>query len=318
MAKLVTHFKCLVISPGDVEEARDAVVSTILRWNAHAGEGLDVKVEAVRWESHARPQMGAAPQEIVNKQIADTCDFGIAVFWTRLGSPTASYPSGSVEEIERLLERGGNVMVYFCEAPIPQEALRDEQYDRLQELKHSYRERGLLASYSSVDEFRAILPLHLNGVVNALLIQQRAHGQPIPSQGTTTAPSPDIRVKVTAVALTPDGRMTAAISAEVQNHSPTDFFFSSFSFQLSNGKQIFFKRDFATGLPPLSRKIEPGNSFALMVDPEELSRELGDQTVTVVVVRDKIERQFSSREGDLPKALSGALKLAASLRRLPA
>jgi hypothetical protein len=188
MAKQVTQLKCLVISPGDVEEARFAVVDALLAWNAHAGEGLGVKVEAVRWESHTHPAMGASAQEIINRQIVDDCDFGIAVFWSRLGSPTEHHASGSVEEIERLLARGANVMVYFCDAPIPQRALEDEQFQRLKEVRRSFRERGLLANYSSVEELRGVLPLHVNGVVNGILLQQRAAGQPIPSHGTASSP----------------------------------------------------------------------------------------------------------------------------------
>src|SRR5581483_9879728 len=128
MPKQVAHYKCMVISPGDVEDARDAVVAAITDWNAHAGESLGAKIEPVRWESHARPEMGAGPQEIINKQLVDDCDFGVAIFWSRLGSPTAKHPSGSVEEIERLIAKGANVMVYFCDAPVPQDALKDDQY----------------------------------------------------------------------------------------------------------------------------------------------------------------------------------------------
>ena len=314
MAKQVTHFKCLVISPSDVDEARDAVVEALRDWNAHAGEGLGVKAEAVRWESHARPEMGGGPQDILNRQIVDDCDFGIAVFWSRLGSPTANHESGSVEEIERLLARGANVMVYFCDAPIPQKALENDQYARLQELKRSFRERGLLSEYSRIDDLRRVLPLHVNGAINSLLIQQRASGQPIPSQGTATAPRPDIRVTVASAFLNQGAATTSAIVVEVQNHSPNDFFFSSLMFQRADRRQIFFQRNSFTGEPLMPRKVEPGNGFSFVVDPEDLITNLDGQEPTVVVVKDKIDRRFQSREGDLADALKGAIEWTQHLR----
>ena len=59
----------------------------------------------VGWETHATPAMGDRPQAIINKQILAGCDLLVAVFWTRLGSPTGAAASGTVEEIEEHLQR---------------------------------------------------------------------------------------------------------------------------------------------------------------------------------------------------------------------
>jgi hypothetical protein len=308
MARQVTHYKCLVISPGDVDDARVAVRDVLHEWNAHAGEGLAVKVEPVLWESHARPEMGGAPQAILNKQIVDDCDFGIAVFWSRLGSPTALHASGSVEEIERLIARGANVMVYFCDAPVPQRALEGDQYQRLQEVKKSFRERGLLATYTTIDELRGRLALHANGMINSLLIQQRAAGQPIPSQGTVTAPMPDIRLKLASAFVKQGSGMHAAISVEVQNHSPVDFFFSNLMFVLASGRQLFVQRDSVTGAFLTARTVAPGDGFTFFVDPEMLAEAANGEAFTVVVAKDKIDRAFRSPAGQLAAVVKASLE----------
>lgn len=310
MPKQISHYKCLVISPSDVEDAREAIAQAIQDWNAHAGEGLGAKIEAVRWESHARPALGAAPQDIINKQIVDDCDFGIAIFWSRLGSATEHHASGSVEEIERLLAKGANVMVYFCVLPIPQSALKDNQYQKLQDVKTTFRERGLFANYTSTDELRRIAGLHINGNMTSLLLQQRAGGQPIPSQGTATAPTPDIRVKVDPVLFSRGASIVHAVKVEVQNHSPRDFFLASVTFQRADHSQIVFPRDFLTGDYLSSRKIEPGNSFDFIVDPIALEDNLAGQDPIAVLVRDKIDRHYRSLDGELANALKAALKRA--------
>src|SRR5437870_2445930 len=101
MPKSLLTYRCLVISPSDVPEHRDAVERAIHAWNAHTGPMLNARIEPVRWESHARPQMGSGPQAVLNKQIVDDVDFGIAFFWGRPGTPTDDHEPGTREAIER-------------------------------------------------------------------------------------------------------------------------------------------------------------------------------------------------------------------------
>src|SRR5438045_1658210 len=99
MPQQIIEYRCLLISPGDVAEERDALTKLVNDWNAQIGCGLGVRVELVRWESHATPDMSGPPQEVINTQLLGDCDLGIAVFWSRLGTPTSTHPSGSVEEV---------------------------------------------------------------------------------------------------------------------------------------------------------------------------------------------------------------------------
>src|SRR5438132_5201090 len=135
MAKTITEFRCLLISPGDVANERDALTEVVANWNAHIGEALGGRIQVIRWETHGVPDASAPAQEVLNRQIVDECDFGIAVFWARLGTPTSTHLSGSIEEIEQLRKRGARVLVYFNTAPVPQELLKDDQFDKLRDFK---------------------------------------------------------------------------------------------------------------------------------------------------------------------------------------
>jgi hypothetical protein len=56
------------------------------KWNAQIGQALGARLDLVRWESHATSEMGGEPQSIINAQLVEESDFGIAVFWnTALG-----------------------------------------------------------------------------------------------------------------------------------------------------------------------------------------------------------------------------------------
>jgi hypothetical protein len=177
MPQQTTTFKLLLISPGDVAEERQAVVAAVERWNATTGIYLSAHIVTNRWE-FARPEMGAPPQEVINRQLVDDADFGIAIFWARLGSPTKDHPSGSAEEVERLLAKGANVMVYFSSKAVPQDLLKDDQYDKLQALRDDYKRRGLLVSFPDADKLAEMVSMHLMSLVIAHLKKERA-GNPM-------------------------------------------------------------------------------------------------------------------------------------------
>ena len=94
---------CLISCPSDIPKTDLAIVhQAINRWNGIYGPGFGTVVVPISWGSHAAAEFGQAPQEILNGQIVDNCDMCIAMFWIRLGTPTANAQSGTAEEIERL------------------------------------------------------------------------------------------------------------------------------------------------------------------------------------------------------------------------
>jgi len=256
---------------------------------------LNALAEGLSSRSRLLPEMGAPPQTIINRQLVDECDFGIAVFWARLGSPTKDHPSGSAEEIERLIARGANVMVYFSSAAIPQDLLRDDQFNRLQALRKSYQERGLYVTYPTVEKLVEMVTLHVNGLVNGLVIKERANNQPIPSAGTLVAPRPDIRVRVQAGIAFQGSVKTYVLGIEVQNHSPIDFHFRSACISCSDGAKIFLQRDGLTGDFVMPRTIASGNSFSIHVDTAATLGQLPrGVTMTNAIITDKIDRVYTS------------------------
>lgn len=102
----------------------------------------------VRWETHTSPKMGDRPQAIINKQIVEACDILVAVFWTRIGTPTGVAESGSVEEIKEFIAKGKSVLLYFSDVPAALASIDPDQYKRLTEFKQEYKQKGLIESYS--------------------------------------------------------------------------------------------------------------------------------------------------------------------------
>jgi hypothetical protein len=150
-----TAIRVMIASPGDVAEERSIIRDVIHEWNAINAKDRSLVLLPVGWESHASPEMGSHPQEIISKQVLRDCDVLVAVFWTRLGTPTLRAGSGTAEEIGEHLAAGKPALLYFSSQPVRPQSVERDQYDALMAFKGSLLDRGLIEQYDSLDEFRS-------------------------------------------------------------------------------------------------------------------------------------------------------------------
>lgn len=143
--------RVMIASPSDTVEARDAVETAIHGWNGAHARSKQVILQPWRWESSSVPQLGDHPQSLINAQGVDESDIVFALFGSRLGSPTPEAVSGTVEEIERAVDQGKPVHLYFSTAPLPND-VDTTQLDGLRAFKAQIRERGLLGEFNNVSQ----------------------------------------------------------------------------------------------------------------------------------------------------------------------
>ncbi len=294
MPKTIIEYKCLLISPCDVEDERDALTKLSLNWNAQIGQALNAKVDLVKWESHGTPEMGGEPQSILNKQLVDNCDFGIAVFWSRLGTPTENYDSGSVEELRKLMDRGARVLIYFSKQSIPQEILNTEQYNKLQEFKEDIKKEGLLGEYNDIPNLREQVQLHLTSVVVELLSKDRPAIGQLTKPDSTLLHKPDIRVKTSPGFVSSPAGVKNVITVEVQNHSPMVVFTGMINIQLKNKHNLVIVSDPVTGEYQKRRELRPGEKFSMHFYPEAIFEKVRPDEISHVVITDDIDRVYES------------------------
>lgn len=152
--------RVLIASPSDVEEERSQISNTISDWNCIYSESDEKVLLPVKWETHAKPSAGRA-QELINEQLVKKCDILIGVFWTRLGSPTGEYASGTVEEIEEFLSAGKTVMLYFSNKDMPSEIDLD-QLTLLRDFKKKMQGKCLFFEYNDLTELRYLVNRHIS------------------------------------------------------------------------------------------------------------------------------------------------------------
>jgi len=177
MARNATALRVLIASPSDVERERETLANVIERWNATNSISIGIILEPIRWETHAYPEAGDHPQGLLNRQIVDDSDIIVAVFRSRLGTPTPKAASGTVEEIERLRARDKPVLIYFSSSDPPQD--RDpEQFALLQEYKGILKKDTLYWEFETLVELDQQFSRHLGTVVNGLAKGLRAKTRP--------------------------------------------------------------------------------------------------------------------------------------------
>jgi len=161
MSYKATIYNVMIASPSDVAKERDVARVVIHEWNAINAEDKKIVLLPIAWETHSSPTMGDRPQEIINKQVLNRADLLIAVFWTRVGSPTGKSPSGTIEEIEEHINAGKPAMIYFSSAPVHLESVDQQQYTALRQFHDQCKARGLIEEYDSISNFREKLSRQL-------------------------------------------------------------------------------------------------------------------------------------------------------------
>lgn len=166
MPYLATVFNVMIASPGDVQLERNIVREVTHEWNAVHSVSSKVVLQPLGWETHSSPSMGDRPQAIINKQVLSNSDLLVAIFWTRLGTPTGQAPSGTVEEIDEHVREGKPAMIYFSSTPVRPDSVDENQYRALREFRRECEHRGLVETYDNSTDFRQKFARQLATTIN--------------------------------------------------------------------------------------------------------------------------------------------------------
>ena len=146
MPQTISLYKLFLASPSDVKEERLIVESIINDFNNTYSSQLNARIELCSWEKSSYPSVGEYPQAVINSQIGDEYDIFLGILWTRFGSKTLNYESGTEEEFYRALERSQQVgkvhiMMYFNIEGVPLDSLDIEHIGPMFEKKEIFPEQ---------------------------------------------------------------------------------------------------------------------------------------------------------------------------------
>lgn len=162
MAQNVVLYNLLISCPGDVQGEVKLIEDAVGEFNELYAEPLGITIQTRHWSKSSYAQSGGKPQALLNEQFASKCDAAVAIFWTRFGTPTDEYGSGTEEEIEIMLQSGKQVFMYFSDKPCSPSQLDDEGYKRVRAFREKYKDKGVYFTYSTDEKFRKLFFAHLS------------------------------------------------------------------------------------------------------------------------------------------------------------
>jgi hypothetical protein len=167
-------FSVFVASPGDVENERDGLEEIIRELNIAWSRELGIRLELIRWETHAYPGIGEDAQSVINEQIPTDYDLFIGIMWCRYGTPTGRAGSGTIEEFQLAKSRydkdpaGMRLMFYFKDTPVPPSKLDPDQLAKVAAFRKSLGNEGVLYwTFDGLEDFDKHLRLHITRQVQA-------------------------------------------------------------------------------------------------------------------------------------------------------
>lgn len=162
MPKNVVQYDLLISCPGDITNEIKIIEDAVSQFNAQFSDALGISVRTKHWHKNSYAQSGGKPQTLLNEQFVNDCDAAVAILWTRFGTPTDEYGSGTEEEVEIMLSTGKQVFMYFSDKPLCPSQMNEESYKKVQAFRDKYKDRGIYFTYSSDEEFKTLFFAHLS------------------------------------------------------------------------------------------------------------------------------------------------------------
>jgi hypothetical protein len=97
------HLRIVLSSPSDAIPLRRRITSHIDKISRQTQNGYNVCFDVISSERGIRGGIAAYPQAVIDAQLAE-CDMYLGVMWTRVGTPTKKFASGTIEEFEVMLD----------------------------------------------------------------------------------------------------------------------------------------------------------------------------------------------------------------------
>ena len=157
----ITAYDLLISCPGDVVQFVDVIRECVDSFNRTIGKVNNTEIVAKHWSTDSYPQSGDRAQELLNTQFVRDCDAAVALFWTKFGTPTDKYGSGTEEEIEEMLSSDKQVFMYFLDAPVNPSTIDMEQYKKVGVFKKKYENKGIYVVVKDENALRQQFTNHL-------------------------------------------------------------------------------------------------------------------------------------------------------------
>ena len=166
----------MIGSPSDITDEIGVACEVLNHWNTLHSEQNKMVLLPLHWSFSSYPSMERKPQKSIDKQLVEKSDLMVCIFGTRLGSPTDTEISGTVEEIKEHRKAGKDVMVFFKMSVDDISSVNPQQLQKIKEFKESTKNDVLGMEFSEAKDyekkFADALQLYINDNWNNNCIEE--------------------------------------------------------------------------------------------------------------------------------------------------
>ena len=161
MVKTVKAYDLLISCPSDITDGIPGFISmieeAIREFNSMFGRDNNIVVRTRIYSKDVCGNYGVAPQTQINRQIVLDADMQVAIFWTRFGTPTENFLSGTEEEIKLVSEARKPILLCFFDMPCPPSRIDPDQFAKVQAFRRNHSNDAFYHVAKTIDDFIAIL-----------------------------------------------------------------------------------------------------------------------------------------------------------------
>lgn len=159
-------YKIMIGSPSDIKEETQVALEVLEHWNHLHSEQDKIVLLPLHWSFSSYPTMGKHPQKTLDKQLVEKSDLLVSVFGAKLGTPTDTEISGTVEEIKEHRKTGKDVMVFFKKSTDDVYSMDSKQLQRIIDFRESIKNNALWCDFSDTNDFKQKLEDKLQLYIN--------------------------------------------------------------------------------------------------------------------------------------------------------
>ena len=159
-------YNIMIGAPSDICEEVNIAINVINRWNYFNSESSNIVLMPLHWSISSYPACGVHPQKSINKQLVSKSDLMIAIFGTKIGTPTDTEISGTVEEIQEHILAGRDAMVFFKSSSDDIFSIEPQQFQKIKDYRENNRNRILWCDFTDKDDFKQKLSDKLQLYIN--------------------------------------------------------------------------------------------------------------------------------------------------------
>jgi len=160
-------YRIMIGSPSDIEEEVSIAKNIILQWSCLNAETHNIVVLPLHWKENSYPGCGNHPQKMLDNQLVNNSDMLVCIFGSRIGTPTDTSESGSIEEIEEHIKAGKQVMIFFKKSSQDIYSIDKEQFEKIKKFRDEFQSKSLWVEYDDAHEFGELFQQKLSLFINS-------------------------------------------------------------------------------------------------------------------------------------------------------